>query len=48
MFSDTDTPKGLQRYTNLIGQRAKMQGFIVYDPNEFFFLFVLMFFLFSQ
>ena len=37
MFSDTNTPKGLQRYTNIIAQRAKVQGFIVYDLNEFFF-----------
>ena len=43
MFSDTDMPKGLQHYTSLIAQRAK-----IHDPNEFFFLFVLMFFSFSQ
>jgi len=32
MFSDTDTPKGLQHYTSLIAQRAK-----IHYPNEFFF-----------
>jgi len=39
MFSDTDTPKGLQHYTSLIAQRAK-----IHYPNEFF---VLMFFFHS-
>jgi len=32
MFSDTDTPEGLQHYTSLIAQRAK-----IHYPNDFFF-----------
>lgn len=34
MCSDSTRPKGLESYLNLISQRAKIQGFIVYVPTD--------------